>query len=109
MTRTPSIRVVAAFVVTALALIGVAAVSASGTVTNPAARSAQPQTSQNVFPQPDTSSPDWKRISDDLGIWIGKSDQAGLRGRLFVKRGDSWMPVAVDGAADIHGIFPAGK
>ena len=109
MTRNPSIRVVAASVFAALALLGIAAAYASSTGSDPRAKSGQPQSAQNAFPQPDTTSSDWKPISDDLGVWLGKSDHVGLRGRLYVRRGDSWMPVAVDGAADIHGLFPAGQ
>jgi hypothetical protein len=108
MKRPRSIRFVAAPLCAAVALLWVAAFAGS-TGSTPQAKSGQPQAAQNVFPQPDTSSPDWKAISDDLGIWIGKSDHVGVRGRLYVRRGDSWMPVAVDSAADIHGVFPAGK
>ena len=109
MTRNPSIRIVAASLFAAVALLGVVAVYAGGRGSAAPANGAQPQATLNALPQPDTSSPDWKPISDELGIWIGRSDHAGLRGRLYVKRGDSWIPVAVDGAADIHGLFPAGK
>jgi hypothetical protein len=99
MKNVPSIRLIAAFVVAVSVLLGVAAVNASG----------PPQVAQNAIPQPDTKSSDWKAISDDVGIWVGKSDYTGLRGRLFVRQGDIWMPVAIDGAADIRSLFPAGK
>jgi hypothetical protein len=109
MSRHSSVRLLAASAFAASLLLGVAAVSAGGPGVDPAAKSGQPQAAQNAFPQPDTNSPDWKPLSDDLGIWIGESDRTGVRGRLYVRRGNSWMPVAVDGAADIHGLFPAGK
>jgi hypothetical protein len=61
--------------------------------------------SRGVF-QPDTASPSWKPISNDLGIWIEVSDRQQLHGRLYVRVGASWQPVGVDGAADIQGMMP---
>jgi hypothetical protein len=109
MPHVPSVRFVAAPVLAVLALLGVAAVFASGMASARQPTSGKPQMTQNAFAQPDTTSPDWKAISDDLGIWIGQSDHAGVRGRLYVKRGDAWLPVAIDGAADIRNVFPVGK
>ena len=53
--------------------------------------------------QPDTKSPKWKPISDDLAMWVDTSEQFGMRGRLYVRLGPLWYPVAVDGAADLKG------
>src|SRR5262245_16998788 len=109
MMRHPSIRFVAAAVFATSVLLAVIAVRADGTASGPTGKSGQVRSIQNAVPQPDTSSPNWKPISDDLGIWIGTSDRLGVRGRLFVRHDGMWMPVAIDGAADIQGLFPAGK
>ena len=97
MKRYLSVGVAAVVIATALALFAVAPAGVGG--------AAKP--AQDTYPQPDTSSPDWKPLSDDLGIWIGKSDRVGWRGRLYARVGDSWVPVAIDGAADIQGVLPA--
>ena len=81
-------------------------VNAEGTAPDPRVTTTHQQTAPAALPQPDTSSPDWKLLSDDLGIWITRSDRLGLQGRLYVRRGDAWWPVAVDGAADIRGFIP---
>jgi hypothetical protein len=109
MSRHWPVRFVAASVFAASLLLGVAAVNAGGRGSDPTAKSGQPQSAQNAFPQPDTNSPNWKELSDDLGIWIGESDRTGVRGRLYVRRGTVWTPVAIDGAADIRSVFPAGQ
>ena len=57
-------------------------------------------------PQPDTSSPDWKSLSTDVGVLIRDDDRLGLRGRLYVRVDDVWLPVATDGAADVHHTIP---
>lgn len=99
------VGIVAAGLVAASVVLGFAQVNAgSGSPSAPV--TAQTKTAANTFPQPDTSSPDWRPISDDLGIWITRSETFGLRGRLYVRLRDSWWPVAVDGAADIHGVIP---
>ena len=56
---------------------------------------------------PDTSSPNWKLLSEDVGVMIRKDDRLGLRGRLFVRINDAWLPVATDGLADVLGTVPA--
>jgi|WetSurMetagenome_2_1015567.scaffolds.fasta_scaffold373892_2 hypothetical protein len=100
------VGLVAAALATASVLLGYAYVSAgSGSPSEPVTAS-QGKAAPNTFPQPDTRSPDWRPISDDLGIWITRSETFGLRGRLYVRLRDSWWPVAIDGAADIHGAVP---
>ena len=57
-------------------------------------------------PQPDTSAPEWKPLSDDLGVWITDSERFGLQARLFVRVEGQWVPVAVDGTRELHGVMP---
>jgi len=56
--------------------------------------------------QPDTSSTKWKEITEDLGVWVDKSETFGLRGRLYANIDGVWYPVAVDGLADLGGVTP---
>ena len=57
--------------------------------------------------QPDTSSPRWKALTDDVGVWLRDDERLGLRGRLFVRVDGTWRAVATDGPADVHAIIPA--
>jgi hypothetical protein len=52
-------------------------------------------------PQPDTGSPNWQPIAENVGLFLTRDDAGLLRGRLYVKRGDFWHPVAVDGPQEI--------
>ena len=99
-------RILAGAAAAGLLLLGFAYVKASGTTPDANSPAARQKAAQNPFPQPDTSSPDWRPISDDLGFWIAKSDYVGMRGRLYVRLGESWWPVAIDGAGDIKGALP---
>jgi hypothetical protein len=56
--------------------------------------------------EPDTASPNWKQLSQDVGILIRKDEGLGLRGRLFVRVNGAWLPVAADGLADVLGHVP---
>ena len=58
------------------------------------------------FPQPDTSAPQWKPVSDDLGVWLSTSEHFGLQARLYVRVDGVWVPVAVDGTRELHGVMP---
>ena len=49
--------------------------------------------------------PKWREISDNLGILLRDDERFGYRGRLFVKAGEGWEPVAVDGI-DSFGFVP---
>ena len=64
------------------------------------------QASSTAGSQPDTSSPNWKFLSEDVGIMIRNDDRLGLRARLFVRRNGVWLPVAIDGPADSRGPIP---
>ena len=55
---------------------------------------------------PDTSSPNWKPLSEDVAVMIRKDDRLGLRARLYVRVNGAWAPVAADGAADSLGTIP---
>ncbi|HEX4823563.1 MAG TPA: hypothetical protein VFV19_04595 [Candidatus Polarisedimenticolaceae bacterium] len=57
-------------------------------------------------PQPDTSSPQWKAVSSELGVWITESETFGLQARLYVLVDGKWVPVAVDGTREMHGVMP---
>jgi hypothetical protein len=55
---------------------------------------------------PDTSSPRWKAISEDVGILTRDDDRLGLRGRMYVKVNGAWRSVAMDGPADAVTVIP---
>lgn len=57
--------------------------------------------------QPDTTSSSWRYLSGDVGILLRDDDRLGLRGRLYVRVGDRWWPVATDGPAEYDGDIPA--
>jgi hypothetical protein len=56
-------------------------------------------------PQPDTAAPNWRPISEDVGVWLTSGDRNDLRGRLYVRQHGLWWPVGVEGAPG--GVFPA--
>jgi hypothetical protein len=56
--------------------------------------------------QPDTSSPNWKELSGDVGVMIRDDERLGFRGRLYVRVDGVWYPVATDGPADVHSTVP---
>ena len=60
-----------------------------------------------VGPQPDTTSPNWKFLSGDVGVLVRDDERFGLRGRLYVRVEGVWRPVATDGPADVVGTIPA--
>ena len=57
--------------------------------------------------QPDTSSPHWNELSDDVGVMIRDDERLGLRGRLYVRVEGVWLPVGTDGPGDVRGTVPA--
>jgi len=58
-------------------------------------------------PQPDTSSPNWKYLSDDVGMLIRRDERLGLRARLYVLVDGAWSSVAPDDVSDLAGTIPA--
>jgi hypothetical protein len=91
----------AVLVVLAIALVGYRESAAS-----PGAVTTKPEVTLATLIGPDLSSPNWKRLSDDVGVMIRKDDRLGLRGRLYVRIKGAWVPVATDGPADTNGFIP---
>ena len=91
----------AVLVVLAIALVGYRESAAS-----PGAVTTTPEVTLATLIGPDLSSPNWKRLSDDVGVMIRKDDRLGLRGRLYVRIKGAWVPVATDGPADTNGFIP---
>jgi len=70
-----------------------------------AAGAAPADRAQAAF-QPDTTSPHWKALTDDVGVWLRPDERLGFRGRLFVRVDGTWRAVATDGAADVLAVIP---
>ena len=58
--------------------------------------------------QPDTESPNWRYLSDDVGMVLRDDGRSGIRARLYIRMGDVWLPVATDGVVDVGEVIPAG-
>jgi hypothetical protein len=88
--------------------IGVAAVVALGALTSRSATAGDANPTRVVVEaaEPDTGSPNWRFLSDGVGIMIREDDRLGLRGRFYLRVKGTWRPVAVDGAADILRAVP---
>jgi len=94
--------------------VGATVAVTTGTLLEGAARAAesvvkaqrQVQSRGAAVPQPDTSSPNWKKLSDDVGVMIRDDERLGLRGRLYVSVEGVWLPVATDGLADVLPLVP---
>ena len=84
------------------AVVGATLALAAGAFAAPATTTA----AQAAF-QPDTSSPRWKALTDDVGVWLRDDERLGLRGRLFVRVDGTWRAVATDGASDVLSVIPA--
>jgi hypothetical protein len=63
-------------------------------------------TARALASQPNTSSPNWKLLSDDVGVMIREDETLGLRARLYVQKNGVWLPVATDGPADALWTVP---
>ncbi len=51
--------------------------------------------------QPDTSSPNWKQLSGDVGLMLF-TDHYGTRcGTLYARSGDLWQAVALEGPSEL--------
>jgi hypothetical protein len=80
---------------------------ATGAVTGRAALKGGVRAGESIAAaQPDTSSPNWKELSGDLGVMIRDDERLGFRGRLYVRVDGLWYPVATDGPADVHPAVP---
>jgi hypothetical protein len=60
-----------------------------------------------IVPQPDTNSPKWRFLSDDVGILLRDDGRLGLRAHLYVRIDNEWRPVVTDGPGDSGGALPA--
>ena len=67
---------------------------------------ATPYVAASSGQQPDTTSPNWKFLSNDVGVMLRHDDRPGLRGRLYVRVEGAWQPVAIDGLADLSRAVP---
>ena len=59
--------------------------------------------------QPDTSSPYWKPINEELGLMVFKDRFGRARGTLFVKIGDYWKSIALEGVEELGPLVLPGK
>ncbi len=49
-----------------------------------------------VGPQPDTGSPDWRYLGDDVGIMLREDAGETMRGRLYVRVDGLWRPLVLE-------------
>lgn len=88
----------------ALLMVGIGATAA---LTGSAALKGSARAGESVAAsQPDTTSPNWKELSGDVGVMIRDDERLGFRGRLYVRVDGLWYPVATDGPADVHPTVP---
>jgi hypothetical protein len=92
---------------TALAMMAFALVGHGQSSASPGAVTSVSEKAQVPVLGPDMSSPNWKLLTEDVGVMIRKDDRLGLRARLYVRVDGTWTPVATDGAADSLGTIPA--
>ena len=60
--------------------------------------------------QPDTSSNNWKPLSGDVGVMLFTDKYGTQRGTLYVRFGDYWTPVALQGLSELGPeILPLGR
>jgi hypothetical protein len=91
---------------TALAMMAFALVGHGKSSASPGAVTSVSEEPQVAVLGPDTSSPNWKLLSEDVGVMIRKDDRLGLRARLYVRIDGAWTPVATDGPGDSLGFIP---
>ena len=60
--------------------------------------------------EPDTSSANWKPLSDDVGLMV-YTDRFGVqRGTVYVRIGEAWVRVAVEGPSELGPrVLPLGQ
>ncbi len=60
--------------------------------------------------QPDTSSNYWKPLSGDVGVMLFTDKYGTQRGTLYVRLGDNWRPVALQGRSELGPeVLPLGS
>ena len=60
--------------------------------------------------QPDTSSNNWKPLSGDIGVMLFIDEYGMQRGTLYVRLGDYWRPVALQGTSELGPeVLPLGS
>ncbi len=60
--------------------------------------------------QPDTSSNNWKPLSGDVGVMLFTDKYGTQRGTLYVRLGDYWRPVALQGVSELGPeVLPLGR
>jgi hypothetical protein len=87
----------------ALVMVGIGATAA---LTGSALKGSARPSESMALAQPDTTSPNWKELSGDVGVMIRDDERLGFRGRLYVRVDGLWYPVATDGPADVHPTVP---
>ena len=51
--------------------------------------------------QPDRSSGNWKQLSGDVGLMLFTDQYGTRRGTLYVRSGDLWQAVALEGPSEL--------
>ena len=51
--------------------------------------------------QPDTSSDNWKQISEDVGLMVFTDQYGTTRGTLYIRSNDVWQAVALQGFSEL--------
>ena len=97
--------------VVTVAVIGVLAIAAA--LATQSSQDAQKQLLEQMRSakrlQPDTSSDNWKPLSSDIGLWLFTDQYGTQQGTLYVRFGDIWSPVALQGTSELGPeILPLG-
>ena len=89
---------VAAFVVAALAVWGIARAQQSNEDREKfmQERMILIQHYKDTHPAQPDRSPNWRAVSPDLGILLREDDHFGYRGTLYARVDGQWEPVAID-------------
>ncbi len=51
--------------------------------------------------QPETSSDNWKQLGEDVGLMLSTDQHGTRRGTLYVRSGDLWQAVALEGPSEL--------
>jgi hypothetical protein len=106
MNRKLSIVLVTMGSMTAVAMLAFVIGAHGAVAASPAVAANTAAAPQGGAQGPDTSSPNWKQLSQDVGVMIRNDERLGLRGRLYVNVDGSWKAVAIDGPADSRSSIP---